>query len=226
MSNLEVKMMIVKPIIRIATALLFIWSVSAHAQGDEFDPNKLLSELESQLKLSTEKLSEMKPVIDAKSAELKTVISKSVDKGFVELEKLTTELESGSRRAQEKLQQALSSEEMQQLHDSLKKWDREAIEQTRQELAVEVALLLELTQDQVNRLKPIIADSFKQLGEMLDTLVKQGDKNLEEFGKRFEELSEDLNQKLRDNLSSDQMQTLKMHRDDLNEKIKERLFGG
>ena len=142
----------------------------------------------------------------------------------MEMEKLTTQLEAESELAQEKLQEALNSEEMQQLHESLQKWDRDAIEQTRQDLAAEVAALLELTEDQINNLKPVLEDSFNQLGEMLDTLAKEGNNSLEEFKKQYEILSKDLNQKLKDSLNSDQMKTLQMHREELNNKIKASLF--
>ena len=51
--------MALKRICYIATAALFFWTMGTYADGDEFDADKMLSELESQLKLSSEKLSEM-----------------------------------------------------------------------------------------------------------------------------------------------------------------------
>ena len=206
-----------------ALAVSFL-TFSTYADMNEFNADKMLSELESQLKLSSDKLSEMKPAIDAKSVELNTIINDSVEKGFIELDKLSDQLEADSIEAQEKLKESLSGEEMQQLKDFLKKWDSDAINQTRQDLATQLAVFLKLTEDQIASLKPVLEDSFNQLAEMLDALVMEGNKNLEEFKQQYEALSQDLNQKLKDTLNSDQMKSLELHREELNEKIKASLY--
>jgi len=205
-------------------AALCLLASSAYAETDEFDADKMLSELESQLKLSGDKLSQLKPAIDAKSAELNKSINESVDRGFVELDKLSDQLDVASKEAQEKLQEALSSEEMQQLRDYLKKWDRDAIDKIKQDLAAQLTALLELTEDQISKLKPILEDGFNQLGEMLDRLAREGNKSLEKFKQQYEQLSEDLNQKLKDTLNSDQMKSLETYREELREKIKTALY--
>ncbi len=207
-----------------AVAALCLLASSVYAETDEFDADKMLSELETQLKLSGDKLSQLKPAIDAKSTELKKSINDSVERGFVELDKLSNQLDAASKEAQEKLQEALSSEEMQQLRDYLKKWDRDAIDKIKEDLAAQLAALLKLTEDQISRLKPILEVGFNQLGEMLDRLAKEGNKSLEKFKQQYEQLSEDLNEKLRDTLNSDQVKSLETYREELREKIKTALY--
>ena len=103
-------------------------TIPAYAAGlEEFDADKMLSDLESQLKLSSDKLDKLEPALDAKSNELKRSIQESVDEGFMQLEGLSGQLEAASKEAEEKLKEALSSEEMQQLKEYLKKMDGEAI---------------------------------------------------------------------------------------------------
>jgi biopolymer transport protein ExbB/TolQ len=207
-----------------AVAALCLLASSVYAETDEFDADKMLSELETQLELSGDKLSQLKPAIDAKSAELNKSINESVDRGFVELDKLSDQLDAASKDAQKKLQEALSSEEMQQLRDYLKKWDRDAIDKIKEDLAAQLTALLELTEDQISKLKPILEDGFNQLGEMLDRLAREGNKSLEKFKQQYEQLSEDLNQKLKDTLNSDQMKSLETYREELREKIKMALY--
>ena len=73
---------------------------------EEFDADKMLSELEQQLQLSSDKLSKLKPALDAKSAELKKSISASVENGFMELDALSGQLDTATREAEAKLKDA------------------------------------------------------------------------------------------------------------------------
>lgn len=207
-----------------AAAALCVLTTSVYAQTEEFDADKMLAELESQLKLSGDKLSKLKPTIDAKSAELKQEINASVEQGFVELEKLSGQLDAASEQAQAKLQEALSSEEMQQVRDYLKKWDHEAVERIRADLAAQLAAFLKLTEDQMTSLKPVLEDSFSQLSQMLEQLASEGGKTMEEFKQQYEQLGKELEQKLKDGLNSEQIESLDIHRDELEEKIKTTLY--
>lgn len=206
-----------------AVAALFVIS-PARAGTEEFDADKMLSELESQLKLSSEKLSELKPAIDLKSRELKKSINESVEKGFMQLDSLSGQLDAASREAEAKLKEALSSEEMQQLRDFLNKWDAEAINQIKQQLTAELTAFLKLTEAQIDELKPILEDGFEQLGEMLDRLVSEGNKSLEEFKQQYEQLSKDLDRRLKDTLDSEQVESLDTHHEELREKIRATLY--
>ena len=87
-------------------ALLFTFPV--YADREKFDADKMLSDLESQLNLSGEKLDKMKPALDAKSEELKKSIHESVDEGFMQLENLSTQLDTASKEAEAKMGGLLS----------------------------------------------------------------------------------------------------------------------
>ena len=85
---------------------------SSSAAENEFDSEQILSDLESQLELSKEKKSSLKPAINTKSAELKKSIHESIDKGFLHLDEMSAKLESVSRDAEKKAGEILNSEEM------------------------------------------------------------------------------------------------------------------
>ena len=208
-----------------ATAMAaFLAGTPAYADMEEFDTEKMLTDLENQLKLSSEELAKLKPALDAKSKELRNSINKSVDRGFVELEALTSQLDAASKEAQAQLKEAFSSEEMQQLRDYLNKIDKEAIKQATDELVAQLTAFLKLTETQILELKPMLEDAFNRLGEMLSKLARQGNMTLEEFKNNYEALSEELRQKMESALDREQIKLFNQHRQELRENIEASLF--
>ena len=207
----------------VTTMVAMLFLSPAYAEREQFDADKMLSDLESQLNLSGEKLDKLKPAMDAKSEELKKSIHESVDEGFMQLENLSTQLDAASKEAEAKLKEALSSEEMQQLKDYLNKIDGEAINQIRDELVAQLSEFLKLTEEQLAKVKPILEDSFNQLGELLDQLAREGGKSLEKFKSQYDQLNGELKQKLNDNLNPDQIKSLDTNREELRQNIKQAL---
>ena len=203
--------------------VVLLFTSPVYAEREQFDADKMLSDLETQLNLSGEKLDKLKPALDAKSEELKKSIHESVDEGFMQLENLSTQLDAASKEAEAKLKEALSSEEMQQLKEYLNKIDAEAIKQIRDELVAQLTEFLKLTEEQIAKVKPILEDAFNQLAEILDQLVLEGSKSLEKFKGQYDQLNQELNQKLRDTLNSDQIKSLDTHHEELRENIRQAL---
>lgn len=201
-----------------------IFTSTSFAAEREFDADKMLSDLEQQLKLSGDALAELKPAIDAKSAELKENINNSVEQGFMELGALSEQLDAASKDAQAKLQEALTSDEMKQLKEYLSKIDREAIESIRDSLVAELEKFLKLTEAQIADLRPVLEDAFNRLGEMLDRLASEGSRSLEQFKNEYEGLNVDLKKKLAETLDGEQLKSLEQHRDELRESINQALF--
>ncbi|NOQ46958.1 MAG: hypothetical protein GQ559_09865 [Desulfobulbaceae bacterium] len=213
--------------IRLFFIVFIVWSVSVSvvlAADEEFDSEEILSNLESQLELSSEKLSRLKPVIDAKSAELKKSMHETVDKGFMQLEELNSKLDAASRDAEKKVSEFLNSEEIEKLKDYLSKIDEDAIREMKEKLDAELSAVLELTEEQAAKLKPLFEDSLTQLSEMLERLAKEGSKNWEEFRGQYENLSKELREKLQDTLDSEQMKRLDRYNEEKKEKIQVALF--
>jgi len=210
--------------IAIVTAVCMVTAVASGMEGDEFDSEKMLSDIEKKLQLSQEKLQKLKPALDAKSAELKKSIQESIDKGFIEFEKLSKKLDAVSKDAEKKVEQALTSEEMMQLRDYLSNIDKDAINKAKETLILEFTALLELTEEQAEKLKPILEDSFSHLAVMFDQLSEQGIRNWDDFKTKYDDLIKDLREKLQDSLNSEQMDSFENHSDELKEKIHKTVF--
>ena len=85
--------------------------------------------------------------------------------------------------------------------------------------------LLLLTQDQIGKLRPILIDSFDKLGAMLDRLASQGKKGLEAFKQNFDQINNELKNRVSKVLSSDQLKKLDANREELRQKLRAELSG-
>jgi exonuclease VII large subunit len=193
-------------LLKIILVALFVLTTPVHADIEQFDSENLITELETQIELSSEKLEELRPVMEAKSQELKQSINESVETGFMQLNVLSGKLDTASREAERKMEEALNSDEV------------------REKLVEGLAEFLRLSEEQLRKLGPVLEDGFNELSEMLDRLAKEGKSNLEEFQKQYEHLNQDLNQQLRDTLDGEQYKDLQKHREQLRKHVQAGLF--
>ncbi len=196
---------------------------SSSAAENEFDSEQILSDLESQLELSKEKMSDLKPAINTKSAELKKSIHESIDKGFLQLDEMSAKLESVSRDAEKKAGEILNSEEMIKFKNYLSKIDEKAIKEMKDRTVADLSALLELTEAQMLKLKPVLEDSYNQLGGIFNNLAKEGNKSWNGIKKQYEQLSRELREKLQKTLDNNQMEKFEKYNKEKKEKIKRAL---
>jgi hypothetical protein len=197
---------------------------STFAADKEFDSEQILSDLEKQLELSNEQLSSLKPAIDAKGVELKKSIHESVDKGFIQLDKLSQKLENISRDVEKKAGEILDSEEMNKLKNYLSKIDKKAVSEMKDKAVADLSDVLELTEEQLVKLKPVIEDGFTQMEKMFDDLAKEGNKSWEGFKEQYEELREELQGKMQDTLDDEQMKRLEKYNEEKKVKLQKAFY--
>ncbi len=197
---------------------------NATAAEENFDSDKIMTELEKKLELSQEKISELKPQIDAKSSELKKSIQDSVDKGFLHLEKMNRQLDAASKEAEEKIQEFLSSEEYAKFKEYLSKIDKEAIEETKEQLVDEMSEVLRLSKEQLAEIKPILEDGINQLNDLAAELMKKGSSSWDEFKMQYEELTKELQNSLKNMLDPEQLERLDKYNKDKKEKIHDKVI--
>jgi hypothetical protein len=197
---------------------------STFAADKEFDSEQILSDLEKQLELSSEQLSSLKPAIDAKGVELKKSIHESVDKGFIQLDKLSQKLENISRDVEKKAGEILNSEEMNKLKNYLSKIDKKAVSEMKDKAVADLSDVLELTEEQLVKLKPVIEDGFTQMEKMFDDLAKEGNKSWEGFKEQYEELREELQGKMQDTLDDEQMKRLEKYNEEKKVKLQKAFY--
>ncbi|MCP3888969.1 MAG: hypothetical protein GY702_08860 [Desulfobulbaceae bacterium] len=210
---------------RIFTFLaLFFFTSMSFAAEEQFDSEKIISELEEKSGLSREQISQLKPEIEAKSAQLKTDIKESIDEGFLRLEELSAKLDTATKGTEEKVKQLLNSEEYLKFKDFLLSIDKKAVKNVKNSLTEELSSVLQLTEEQAEKLKPVLEDSVNQLTELVGNLTKSGKSALDDFKVQYENLSKRLRDKLKDTLDSKQLDRLDEYNKEKKEKITQRLF--
>lgn len=192
----------------VVAALLMVltsWTVS-FALEKEFDSAELIKELEETLKLSSEKLSELKPLLDARSKELKGVIDESMEQGFLQIEEFNRQLDTISRDAESKVRDFLSSDEYLKFKEYMRKFDRQAVEEAKQRVVDDLTGFLELTEEQITELQPVLESTVEQLNEAFTELAVTGSRNWEVFRERYKQLLDDLGRKMNDYLDREQLE--------------------
>jgi len=197
---------------------------SAAAADKQFDTKQMLSDLESKLKLTAEQLSELKPAIDAKSVEMKKSMHESVDKGFVQLDALSEKLDKVSKDTEKKAEKFLNSEDMKKLKDYLGKIDGKAVKEMKNKVIAEFSAVLDLTEAQANKLKPVLEESVTELADIFAGLAEEGKSNWESVKQQYEQFSKDLKAKLQDTLDKKQMEKLKKYNEENKVKVQQALY--
>ena len=210
-------------IITVVLAFALPLTTAAYGADKEFDAEQIMQQLEEQLLLSSEKLSKLKPSIDAKSEELKKSFHEAVDKGFLQAEEMSRKLDEVSQETEAKVKELLTSEEYEKFKSQLKKIDKDAMVEAKERIVADLSNFMELSEEQAKELKPKLEKAVQDLGLMVDNLTKEGVKSWGEFKEKYELLQKDLKQELETILDGEQMKKLEEYNQQKIQKIKENL---
>jgi hypothetical protein len=212
-------MKIILRVMMITSLFLLINNVGFAAENETFNTEKMISDLNDKIELSKEQWEKLKPVLGEKSDELKRSIDEYVDKGYIHMDEMSGKLKEVSKDTERKLKAFLNSEEMQKLKNYLNELDEEAIKEAKDRLVAEFSEILVLTEEQVDKLKPVLEDSMSQMSEMIQELADRGSSGWEEFKKQYKALTEELKKKLEDTLDKQQMERFEQYKQDKRDKI-------
>jgi polyhydroxyalkanoate synthesis regulator phasin len=214
---------------KIVTGMTFLSLVipacSSFATGEEkLTSEAIMQQLEEMVQLNSEKMAKLKPEIDATSEKLRKMIHESVDKGFVRMEEFSKQFDEVSRETEVKVKEFLTSEEYEKFKNVLTKIDKEALQETKNEIVQDMNDLLELSEEQMNELKPVLEDSVNKMNEMLDTFAKDGADSWAEVASKYDEMSKELKEKLQEILDGSQLEKLEKYKKEKRNKLKEELI--
>lgn len=199
-----------------------------HADEADFDPAKMLSDLEQQLRMTREQYEkarpEMEKAMQEKSRELKASIDRQVDEGYLQLEAMSKEMSQASERLRKDLEQSLNSEQAQELKAYLEGLDRQAVEDATRKLLDELTVLLALTASQIEELKPVLRDYLDRASALLQEFIRDSSRTFEEYRREYEAAARELRDQLNDTLDSMQMEKLDRRLDEIKEKVHDQVF--
>lgn len=199
-------------------------TITYASENKSLESDKMLSDIESELNLPKEELDTMKPSLDKKSSDFKQSMHDAIDKGFLEFDELSKKFKATTDDIQAKTNEMLTSEEAKKLSDYLNKIDKAAIKQAKDTLIAELSALLKLTGEQAKKIEPILSDSFNDLSVLLGDLMNSSSDNIEEFKTQFDQITNELQQKLQEQLNKEQMDTLEKHNQELKKEIQQTVF--
>jgi hypothetical protein len=204
----------------LSLALVLLLSSVSFAEEKKFDSEEMITELKKKVELSKDKWEQLKPVLDEKSKDIAKGLHESIDQGYAELDKLTDQFESMSKDAEKKINTILSSEEAQKLKEFMAKVDEDAIGEARDKVVADLTELLQLTEEQAAKIKPILEESVVEFSTMMKETAKQSSKSWNELVQEFEQITKDLYDKVKDTLNDEQMERLENYDREQMEKIK------
>ena len=213
---------------RLLPMIALLISAPVQAGESEFDPAKMMSDLEKQLRMTQEQYEKAKPELEKamreKSRELKESINKQVDEGFLQLEEMSREMSAASDRLKKDLEQTLNSQQVQDLKAYLEQLDKEAVEDASRKLLDELAQVLALTASQVEELKPVLRNYLDQASALLQQFARDSSRTFEEYRQEYEALGRELRERLGDTLDSEQLDTLDRQMDEIKQKVEDQVF--
>lgn len=199
-------------------------SASGENTEESLNADKMISELEKQMDLSREKWEELKPVLEEKSKALSESLKESIEEGVIELNKMAEKLDQMSKDAEQKVKDILTSEEARKFREELSRIDRQALEQAKEKMITDLHDVLELTENQIEELKPVFEESFDTLSQMIQGLAAEGTANWQKFKEDFEAVTKELFEKVQETLDDDQMKKLEEYKKKEKEEIEHVLF--
>jgi hypothetical protein len=196
-----------------------ISSSPAFAEREKLLPENLLSDLDEKLKLADQELAELKPAVEKKSQELRDLIDKKVDEGFLELEALSKELNQKIQGLEQDLDTVLSDPQIQELKEFLATLDEQTITTMIDEIIAKLAARLGVTSEQLAQFETILRDELNKQGELLSRFLDQGAQAFDEFQQENDQLWQEIGNRLDEILTSDQMQEARKWKQEVEEKI-------
>lgn len=206
-------------------ALLLLTTTQAIAEDSETsETDALIEDLQKQLNLTSQQLEELKPIIREKHDKLKQKMTTTLEQGFAEFDQLAKQLKGVSSRMEKKANDILNSEELAQFKEYLNNLDKQTVVQAKDSLIEDLNKLLELTEEQTEKLGPIIDDSFTELSELIAGAISSGEKSFKDFQTQLHQLRNELRDKLNEILDEQQMKKLEEYDNHMEEGIKRAFF--
>lgn len=192
-------------------------------EEERLTTKELMEQLEEMVKLNSEKMAKLKPEIDAASENLKTMVHESVDKGFVRIDEFNKYFDQFSKETEMKVKEFLTSEEYEQFKGYLSKLDKEALQEAKNKIVQDINELLELSEEQVRELEPVIEENVNNMTELLEKAARDGAKSWTEVASKYDEMSKELKEKLKDILDSNQLEKLDKYKQEKRSKLQKEL---
>lgn len=189
----------------VGLSMLVAGGALAQERAKRFSSEKLLADVGKQLDLVGQELDGLKPALEKKSEEFTALIDSSVDQGFVQMGEFADQAKAKAKELEAELDGVLSAPQIQELKSFLENMDEGAIESVLDELTNKMAKELDVTKDQLAKLRPALRKEVEGIGKLLDESLKKGAASLSAFEAGSDKLWKELRAEMDGLLSDVQM---------------------
>ncbi len=200
--------------------------------GRDFDLDAMLGDLESQLQTaldqSSQRMEELQPALrdalNEKSQVINDQLEDAMNRGFVQLDEMQANLDEATSNALDQLEAVMSSDEMAELQSFMDQLDEDAVQESFARIGDQLTAFLDLTQQQVQEIRPVVQDFLQRQAETLREFMQQSGGELDALKKRLQETGDDTRERLRSLLTDEQVQRFRDHQDEITERMSEEVF--
>ena len=193
-------------------------------EGLRFDGERILSLLDQRLNLTNAQRAQVKVVAEKISQSLNEAIEKWAEEGYVDLNSLSEDLKPVGEEAKTLLIDILDTQQMQEFEAFLTSLDEEAVDTIRTTLVARLADTLDLSDEQRDKLRPILRQHLEQVAELLDDFINNPERSIEDFKADYQALQSNTRQNLQELLDAEQLTALTERQDKVREKIQSVIF--
>jgi len=171
--------------------------------------DNLMALISYRLTLTPEIEARVRPIVDELSRALIATIDGWVEKGHVDLAELEEQFTPILQTFEQRLQDILEGEQFAEIRARLPEIKNNAIEVLRCLVAGKIAEQLDLAPEQVQELLPIFHDYVARVSALLADFVSEPDMGKEAFIDAFEELGQEVIERLSGYLSAEQVEAFR-----------------
>ncbi len=184
----------------------------------------LLAALGERLKMTPRQRDRAKPAVERIAAALRASVDAWVAQGFVDLDSLSAQLAPVVADVKMSLAEVLDAGQVQTLEGFLTRLGADASEVIRFALIERVAQRLDVTPEQLARLRPLLRENLVAVSALVRRFVNEPGASFEEFRSAYDDLSQKLRARLKQELDADQLRLLTMMHEELLSRIREVSF--
>jgi hypothetical protein len=196
-----------------------------HPAFEQLNTERIMAALEQKLTLSREQWNRVRAAIEQQSQKLRKAIDEARAQGFLELEFLPRRFAAAAEQSQVQLNEFLTREQVEKITNFLEELHQATIAQIRNALIENLARILRLSRDQIERLRPIFSNEIQKRSRLLSNLATAPDMSFEDFMTHFEALQEEMRQRASEVLDPDQVRALEKLQHQLRKFVQKAYFG-
>ncbi len=202
-------------ILGISAITLFLLFSTVLAEDAQFDPDKMIDRFRELAKPTEEEFKKLKPELENQGKELKALLEKYQDKWLETIPMVEKDLEKIEKDFQELAKSMVNEEMMEKLRHFHEEISSDFLETLKEVFFSKIIERLDLTDEQVSQLRPVIRDHLKQLTGIFEAYWEDDKKTILDLEKDLKSQRRQLDDKLNKFLTPKQMDAWTKYRSDV-----------